>query len=85
MSFNVESPSLPKTCVAMPHSEDQLRLSPAIMSIDNPSSYIPKPKGKFNRPSNGYTLEALCTEELGWDAECWKQVEVSRRHGDRKY
>ena len=77
MSFNVESPSLPKTCVAMPHSEDQLRLSPAIMSIDNPSSYIPKPKGKFNYFSNNYTLEALCMEELDWDAKCWKQVKMS--------
>src|SRR6267154_1423481 len=84
ISFNVKSPSLPKTCVTTPHLEDQLRLSPAITLINNPGSYLPKSKHEFNHPSNSYTLEALCMEELGWDAECWKQVEVSRKHGDRK-
>jgi len=41
------------------------------------SDYIPKPKGEFNRPSNGYTLEILCKDELEWGDELWLQVDVS--------
>ena len=41
------------------------------------SHYILKPKGEFNRPSNGYALESMCKDKLEWTGELWSEVEVS--------
>jgi hypothetical protein len=79
MTFELDSPSLSKSHPAFSPTEDLLHDSSTIGSAGNSGrySYIPKPKGEFNRPSNGYTLETMCKNVLGWDADRWQEVEVS--------
>jgi len=73
-----------ETSLPRPHpipfvAEDQSSPSQAASRNDNSNRnhYIPKPKGEFNRPSNGYCLEAMCKDVLNWDSDRWSQVEVS--------
>jgi len=79
MTFELDGPSLSKSRPALSPTEDQLHDSSTIGStkIFGRYSYIPKPKGEFNHPSNGYTLETMCKDVLGWDADRLREVEVS--------
>ena len=76
-TFDLETPSLPRPHPIPFVAEDPLSPSQATGQKDN-SYYIPKPKGEFNRLSNGYGLEAMCKDILGWDNDWWSQVKVSR-------
>jgi hypothetical protein len=78
-TFDSESSSLPRPHPIPFVAEDQSSPSQAASRNDNSNRnrYIPKPKGEFNRPSNGYCLEAMCKDVLNWDSDRWSQVEVS--------
>ena len=67
MAFSLENCHLPKRLAIKDRHQD----------ASEGSCYIPKPKGEFNRPSNGYTLERMCKDTLGWSDDQWSQVEVS--------
>ena len=69
VAFGLENHHLPKPSPAEVQVQRQ----------DNSygSRYIPKPKGEFNRPSNGYALESMCKDKLEWTGELWSEVEVS--------
>ena len=73
MVFDLESRSLSS------NMEHRLRRSSVANSSNHLGGccYIPKPKGEFNRPSNGYALEGMCKDTLEWDDDRWSQVEVS--------
>jgi|ERR1700733_9007128 hypothetical protein len=79
MTFDLDTPSLPKPRPALSPIEDQFHGSSTFSSSKDSGRYhyIPKPKGEFNRPSNGYTLESMCKDVLRWDADRWREVEVS--------
>lgn len=79
MIFDLESPSFPK---AHSNEEDPPR-NPSVPPSGGDSEervYIPKPKGEFNRPSNGYTLETVCKYVLEWSNDQWSEVEVGTDH-----
>ena len=80
MTFNLESPLLPKAHFHPLNGENSPHnpsVPPPPPSSDSEGRvYIPKPKGEFNRPSNGYTLETVCKDVLKWNNNQWSEVEV---------
>jgi hypothetical protein len=46
-------------------------------NMSNQHSHVLRPKGKFNHPSNSYSLLKYCTEELQCDSEKLLQVQVN--------
>jgi hypothetical protein len=76
MTFDLNTPFLPKPHPALSLTEDQFHGS-STSKDSGRYHYIPKPKGELNRPSNGYKLESMCMDVLGWDADRWQEVEVS--------
>jgi hypothetical protein len=79
-TFAPESPFLPKTPTGIVLSQGislSSRREPSPILSDNAYDRIPKPKGEFSRPSDGYTIESICTKEFHWDIDLFKEVKVS--------
>ena len=82
MLYTPEGPFLPKdpSAVTVPKSPTPLASEPSVdFSIVGlvQQERVPKPHGEFNRPSNGYSVEHVCTKQLSWSPEKFQLVKVS--------
>jgi hypothetical protein len=72
-TFAPESLFLPKTPTGIVLSQGR---EPSPILSDDAYDHIPKPKGEFSRPSDGYTIESICTKQFRWDINLFKEVKV---------
>jgi len=83
MHFPPEGPLLTETTSASPPPDIVTPPTVSEMILSDPPpgrSPSSKPKGEFNRPSNGYSLIPYCTDTLRWDHKKLASIQVSSDH-----